>query len=211
GVAIGSVAYMSPEQVRGEELDARTDLFSFGVVLYEMATGRLPFSGGTSGAIASAILHDSPLSPLDLNPKLPLKLEEIIRKTLEKDREVRYQFASELGADLKRLKRDSFTELPATAVAAWKTRPTTAIRRWLLGGAGESLHPRRYFWAALAVIMLISVIFFSVERGLLQWPTQAHLRPLTRLTANPDEDKVRTAVISPDGAYLAYSDATGAY
>src|SRR5262249_57042183 len=82
GMAIGSVAYMSPEQVRGEELDARTDLFSFGIVLYEMATGRLPFSGGTSGAIASAILHDSPLSPLDLIPKLPLNVRGIISNAL---------------------------------------------------------------------------------------------------------------------------------
>src|SRR5262249_34906135 len=161
-----------------------------GIVLYEMATGRLPFSGSASGAIASAILHDSPISPLDLNPKVPPKLEEIIRKALQKDHEVRYQFASELGADLKRLKRDSFPELPAPAVATRKIR-----RRRLLEGAGEGLHPRRYWWAAVTVIMLISVIFFSVERGLLQWLKQADLRPLTRLTANPDEDKVRTAVI----------------
>jgi Tol biopolymer transport system component len=211
GMAIGSVAYMSPEQVRGEELDARTDLFSFGIVLYEMATGRPPFSGRTLGAISSAILHDSPISPLDLNPKLPLKLEEIIRKALEKDREVRYQFASELGADLKRLKRDSFPELPAAAVAAAKTHGATAIRRWLLGAAGKGLHARLYWWAALAAITLASVIFFSIERGFWKSANEVPLQPLKRLTANPEEDKVRTAVISPDGAYLAYSDPTGVY
>ena len=106
GVAVGTVAYMSPEQVRGEELDSRTDVFSFGVVLYEMATGVRPFAGGTSGAISAAILHDAPLSPLSVNPTLPTKLDEIINKALEKKRELRYQRASEIRTDLQRLKRD---------------------------------------------------------------------------------------------------------
>jgi serine/threonine protein kinase len=130
GTAIGTLTYMSPEQVRGEELDGRTDLFSFGVVLYEMVTGVQPFRGETSGVIAEAILNRMPVAPVRLNPDLSPKLEEVISKALEKDRKLRYQNASDIRTDLQRLKRDSDLGRAGVASTQVESKPTPKSIRW---------------------------------------------------------------------------------
>jgi TolB-like protein len=134
GTAVGTVAYMSPEQARGEELDSRTDLFSFGAVLYEMATGRQAFSGTTTAVIHDAILNRAPISPVQLRPELPPKLEEIVIKALEKDREVRYQSARDILVDLRRLKRDSESGKTTSQAGVVTAKPRISKR--LVAGIG---------------------------------------------------------------------------
>ncbi len=187
GTALGTVAYMSPEQALGKELDARTDLFSFGAVLYEMATGVLPFRGDTSAASFNSLLNKEPISALRLNPDLPPEMERIIQKALEKDCDVRYQSAAELRADLKRLKRD--TSSGKTTAAAPFPRAALAKSRWV--------------WIAAAILVIVALsTLFSLLR-----PRQTVQNPLsnaqfTRLT--DFEGAETNPAISPDGKFVAF-------
>ena len=182
GVAMGTAGYMSPEQVRGEKLDARTDLFSFGLVLYEMTTGQRAFKGDTGPVLQKAILNETPFPVRELNPEVPAKLEQIVMKALEKDREARYQSASDLHADLETLKRRMERKLPVG---------------WQMIAAGVA-----------ALLLIASSVFWFTRRQSSSYQTLLNLK-LQQLTINSSESPVTGGAISPDGKYVAYTDAKG--
>jgi serine/threonine protein kinase len=184
GVAMGTAGYMSPEQVRGEKVDARTDLFSFGLVLYEMAVGQRAFTGETTPILHDAILSHTPTPVRELNPELPSRLEEIIKRSLEKNREIRYQTASEIRADLESLQQSLQPKLLGT--------------RW------------RKMAAVVAALFIASAIFWFANGQMSSSRAVPDLR-LRQLTSNSADNRVTSGTISPDGKYLAYADAKGMY
>jgi serine/threonine protein kinase/Tol biopolymer transport system component len=199
GQALGTVAYMSPEQVRGKELDARTDLFSFGAVIYEMCTGTLPFRGDTSALIFNSILERAPVAPVRLNPDVSADLERIINKALEKDRNLRYQHAADMRTDLQRLRRD--TE------SARHSSPVPAARDSAIGTLSR-FRPRLLYGAALVVLLALLGFGFHWIKGRLS-PVPHKTLTEFQLTHNPAENRLIGAAISADGKHLAYVDPKG--
>jgi serine/threonine protein kinase len=200
GSVVGTVAYMSPEQALGKTLDVRTDLFSFGAVLYEMATGTLPFPGQTTAAVFDAILHKNPASSLQLNRQLPAEMDRIIAKALEKDRELRYQSTAEMRSDLKRLKRDSSSARSSvpTQVEPAVTTPTYGTATATVTAA--ETRKRRRAWLIVAFLLL------PVTGGVYWWLTFRRVLPFQRITIAKatSSGKAELAAISPDGKYVAY-------